>query len=123
MTYLILFYGGLIVFGGILLYVINSRAGKNSKTKDQMNAPAEKEVPENEEAQTKEVSRKETDSSEYAMTDDEYREVLRRSLKKQPETETKKEPVRDPDKYSDQEYRDVLRSMHKKLHQNKESDQ
>lgn len=123
MTYLILFYGGLIVFGGILLYVINSRAGKNSKTKDQMNAPTENEVPENEEAQTKEVSRKETDSSEYAMTDDEYREVLRRSLKKQPETETKKEPVRDPDKYSDQEYRDVLRSMHKKLHQNKESDQ
>lgn len=123
MTYLLLFYGGLIVFGGILLYAINSRAGKSSKKAEQTNTLAGQETPEK--AQTKESSGKsgdEKDSSEFAMTDDEYREVLRRNLKKQPETKAKKELVRDPDKYSDEQYREVLRSMHKQLHQNKESD-
>ena len=124
MTYLILFYGALIVLGGIALYAINSRAGKTIEEEEQAGAaevPSQKEAPQNNESPAKKVTGKETDSSGYTMTDDEYREALRRSLKKQTDTETKEEPPRDPDRYSDQEYREVLRSMHKQLNQDKES--
>ncbi len=123
MTFLILFYGALIVLGGIVLYAINSRAGKTIEEEEQAGAaevPSQKEAPENNEAPAKKVTRKETDSSGYTMTDDEYREALRRSLKQQTEV-TKEEPARDPDRYSDREYREVLRSMHKQLNQDKES--
>ncbi|KFZ40003.1 MULTISPECIES: hypothetical protein [Thermoactinomyces] len=124
MTFLILFYGALIVLGGIVLYAINSRAGKNVEEEEQAGTaevPSQKEAPQNNESPAKKVTGKETDSSGYTMTDDEYREALRRSLKKQTDTETKEEPPRDPDRYSDQEYREVLRSMHKQLNQDKES--
>lgn len=124
MTYLILFYGALVVLGGIVLYAINSRAGKNVEEEEQAGTaevPSQKEAPQNNESPAKKVTGKETDSSGYTMTDDEYREALRRSLKKQTDTETKEEPPRDPDRYSDQEYREVLRSMHKQLNQDKES--
>jgi protein-tyrosine-phosphatase len=124
LTFLILFYGALIVLGGIVLYAINSRAGKNVEEEDKAGTaevPSQKEAPQNNESPAKKVTGKETDSSGYTMTDDEYREALRRSLKKQTDTETKEEPPRDPDRYSDQEYREVLRSMHKQLNQDKES--
>jgi protein-tyrosine-phosphatase len=124
LTFLILFYGALIVLGGIVLYAINSRAGKNVEEEEQAGTaevPSQKEAPQNNESPAKKVTGKETDSSGYTMTDDEYREALRRSLKKQTDTETKEEPPRDPDRYSDQEYREVLRSMHKQLNQDKES--
>jgi protein-tyrosine-phosphatase len=124
LTFLILFYGALIVLGGIVLYAINSRAGKNVEEEEQAGTaevPSQKEAPQNNESPAKKVTGKETDSSGYTMTDDEYREALRRSLKKQTDTETIEEPPRDPDRYSDQEYREVLRSMHKQLNQDKES--
>jgi protein-tyrosine-phosphatase len=124
LAFLILFYGALIVLGGIVLYAINSRAGKNVEEEEQAGTaevPSQKEAPQNNESPAKKVTGKETDSSGYTMTDDEYREALRRSLKKQTDTETKEEPPRDPDRYSDQEYREVLRSMHKQLNQDKES--
>jgi protein-tyrosine-phosphatase len=123
LTYLILFYGALVVLGGIVLYAINSRAGKNMEEEEQAGAaevPSQEEAPENHEAPAKKVTRKVTDSTGYTMTDDEYREALRRSLKQQTEV-TKEEPARDPDRYSDREYREVLRSMHKQLNQDKES--
>ncbi|MBA4602021.1 hypothetical protein [Thermoactinomyces mirandus] len=112
MTYLILFYAVLVIVGGIVLYVINSRSGKKKKTERKWSLPET-------DRQHKPVVT--SSGSSDAISDTEYREVLRKWLKAQ--TGVKEKPVKDPLKYSDEKYREVLRSMHKRLHQDKGTDQ